>query len=170
MPIFVYGLVQGFSYTKSWQDYFLRLAVFGGIAQYPFVKYFEKWDLNILFLLAISLVVLKLLQQKNWIGLAAVALLMSLVPVEYGLYGIAMAVIYHLFSGKPFRAFAAQAGLTLVYSLYIGLIWQAFAIFGVAIALFYKGRIFDYHFGRWFFYIYYPAHLMIFLLVKLLLQ
>jgi len=169
LPVFVYGLTQGFFHTSNWKKYFFRLTVFGLAAQIPFVLYFEKLQLNILLLLAASLLVLRLLQLRYWWLFVPALALALFAPFEYGIYGIGMAVIYYVFRDRRMMAMLLLTALTAAYTVYIGWIWQAFAVFGFVLALFYKGKIFDYRFGRWFFYIYYPAHLVVLLVVKGLL-
>jgi hypothetical protein len=166
LPIFAYGVAEGYRHTRSWENYFLRLVLFGSVAQFFYMAYFGTWGLNIMFLLAISVAALRMVDTRNWLGLMFVGLFLALVPVEYGLFGIIMAMIYYYLRERRLAALAALVLLVLAYSWYIGWPVQSYAAIGAVLALFYRAKIFNFSYNRWFFYVYYPGHLAILLILK----
>ena len=77
LPIFVFLLIEGYFHTSSKGKYFLRMLVFAFISEpfYDFAFYdtfFYSKNQNILFLLALGILFLFLLEQVSKIGRAHV--------------------------------------------------------------------------------------------------
>ncbi|MGL5255391.1 MAG: TraX family protein [Proteocatella sp.] len=182
-PIFAYCIVVGCLYTSSFKKYIQRLLIFGVLSQpiyilssFPnwseFVENF--WVLNIFFTLALGAVAIKSLEQKNWIVLALDILTVSMFNFDYGIYGITIMLIFYIFRNNyswaiivsslymvmPF--FTSSEVCIAGYSL--GL--QGFAVMAL-IPIFWKTS-FNPKINKYFFYIYYPAHLFVIFIIRIL--
>ena len=184
-----YFLVEGFYYTHSRRKYGERLLIFAGISQVPYMMAFDFSQLNMIFTLFICFMILviqdKMMVSKWRIPLTLILLVLSfysdwaiLAPVftiwfhaAWGnrkkmvqAYGIG-AVLFAAFNYASYAETlpAAQALLHALLSA-IGII-----VSGIIIICFYNGKKSEKapKFSKWFFYIFYPAHLLILSLIKM---
>lgn len=169
LPIFAYGAAQGYQYTSNFRSYFWRLIIFGLAAQLPFMLLFEVNKLNILFTLAIGLLLLWATQKKYYLVAAAVVGFIIIVPIEYGIYGVLMVLGFYFLRKSRALSFLAQAGLTLTYFIVTKLWPQLFAILGVGVVLYLplKNKKISLH--KNIFYWFYPIHLCVLLMIKLMM-
>ena len=188
-PVMCYFLVEGFYYTHSRRKYGERLLIFAGISQVPYMMAFDFSQLNMIFTLFICFMILviqdKMMVSKWRIPLTLILLVLSvysdwaiLAPVftiwfhaAWGnrkkmvqAYGIG-AVLFAAFNYASYAETlpAAQALLHALLSA-IGII-----VSGIIIICFYNGKKSEKapKFSKWFFYIFYPAHLLILSLIKM---
>ncbi|MEK4120579.1 TraX family protein [Paenibacillus sp. FSL W8-0919] len=61
LPIYAFGIVQGFRHTSSFRRYVCRLMMLGAVSQIPFMLAVSDSEINIIGTLIFCLVVLKLL-------------------------------------------------------------------------------------------------------------
>ncbi|MCR4643858.1 MAG: conjugal transfer protein TraX [Oscillospiraceae bacterium] len=195
-PIMAFLLVEGFLHTRNFRNYLRRMLAFAIIAE-PFYLLMilgrppaSLWEtiqnLDVLFTLAISLVMLWILSQERWnlnirlVDALPCFMLAGLCDWSYILP--AWVTIFFLFRQvKQKRALVyASASLVLLPVKYLG-VYENFMDFlfnyGVLFALLpigcYSGeRGGSYkpvmHFlGRWGFYLYYPLHMAVLIAVKL---
>lgn len=122
-PLYAYYLAQGFQYTKSRKNYFVRLLVFGLISQVPYVFLNEAvevnlWQVNQVPMLLYAALVLLVLEQgkkaTSWlprIGFVSLAIGLAFVPdalmfylpelqLGYGNYGILLSLMFWWFDGR----------------------------------------------------------------------
>lgn len=181
-PIFAFLIAEGFRHTSDKYKYLLRLTVFALVIQAPFFIN-DFLDLNILgvnvptnifFTLALGLYALIILNEskKNYWQLLLVVLLAFLFDVDYGLYGVILIVIMYYF--KDALLALVVIGYNLIfyfgrdifptifaydtYKLRFSSI-QVFSIMSVLFIIMYNSKR-----GikmKYFFYIYYPLHLII---------
>jgi len=180
MPIFAYCIAEGFLYTRSRWKYLLRLSVLGCACQ--IVYYVAAGDtlLGILITFSLSVLLMWLADvtkrafaaDSRWkyplllactAAVAAVYLLCRRVEIDYGFWGIMLPVWISLFEDRQKRLAAASLGL-LMLCADGGLSWQWYSAFAIPILAVYNGKP-----GRvrmkYFFYIFYPAHLGILQLI-----
>ena len=160
-PIFAYQLTVGYSMSPSKKDYFLRFIYFGLIAQVPYYFLREEFKLNILFALALGVFALWSLEKEKYYYF------LLIVPVsffvEYSVYGLLVILIFHIFEKKPVQ-FALFILASLLYSLYWW--WLQMLAF---LALFFIAKPFlGIKLPRNLFYVFFPAHLLIILLIKII--
>ena len=160
-PIFCFLLVEGFLHTKNKKNYSLRLFLFALFSEIPFDLAFRNqlfaWDYqNVFFTLLVGFLVMwaweryhgKLYLQIPLLifgGYAASYVLHS----DYGYKGIALIFILYLFHKNRFL-------FSLVGAL--SLLWEAPAIFAFIPINLYNGKR-----GlsmKYFFYFFYPLHLL----------
>ncbi len=164
-PIYCFLLVEGAVHTSNWKRYLGRLFVFALISEIPFnlavsgnVWYLEGQ--NVFFTLFLGLAaVLILMHEKrkllSWILVLGIMFLARYTSVDYGAGGIFFIVIFYLFRDKLLEKAAAFIAGTLI--LFGGL--ETYAILSLAPILCYNGKR-----GprmKYFFYLFYPAHLLI---------
>lgn len=180
-PIMAFLLTEGYRYTSNVRSYATRLFLFALIAQIPFML-FLAYQGNVLFTLFVGLVMLYLYDhiERRWffwlifIGVSAG----SYFVLDWGFIGILMILLYHVLDGKnratypallPIIAIGLPSLLTIASTGNITLLSSAlYALVGcgltIPLLLAYNGKR-----GRpmkYFFYVYYPAHIIILGLVR----
>ena len=183
-PIFFSFIADGYKYTRSRKKYALRLFIFACITQIPFMlankmKFSEFPDeFNIFFTLFLGLMAI-IVWESKWkmpLKIGAVILLDALTAVlgiEWLGFGIPIILGYHIFREKPkirFIWFTVMiTAMTAIQFIAGGIrpIYALFMIFFMELSFFIvtmccngkKGS--PPTFSKWFFYIFYPAHLLI---------
>ena len=171
-PLFCFLTSEGLSHTRNRVRYLGQLLLFALLSEVPYdlmvcKSFFSMERQNIFFTLLFGGLLITVydstLSHLKKAGLMLFVLLLSnALKVDYGLSGVALIFLLYLLRDKP----AAQAILS--YPLLSGGI-AAFAAF-VPIQLyngqrgFIRGKIMKY-----FFYVFYPAHILILLLIRSLL-
>ena len=180
-PLFAFMLVEGFKHTHSRSRYFLRLLFTALVTQVLFYvvssRFGYSYSHNVMFTLTFSLISLICAEQGGFyiIAIPLLALAAGAFECEYGTYGVLMIIGFYyagkIFSKNRYLCVAAQSIVLIAMmssqALQVGWPIQLYAIFAaVPIALYSgkKGRRLPRLFG----YIYYPAHIAVLLLVKLL--
>lgn len=185
-PIMAYLLCEGYRYTSSVRRYAERLGVFAVISQVPYSLLFGATG-NVLITLLIGLGMLWLLDHKRRnAALCALGLLGGLAAsyfCDWGVIGPLMIVLFWHFHDQPRGAALAMlvpfvglglpalsVALSSPTPLSLGVLGYYTVGFGLATLLMlnYNGRR-----GRplkWFFYVYYPAHLLMLWGIAILLN
>lgn len=188
-PLYAFGIAQGCTYTKSRGKFLLRLLVFAILAEDPFRLALEDgtlaplrlWPLpirNVLFTLlfgALCCFLWDFFRKKKlaWAAvfpIAALVLLAEMHHTDYGGLGVLFVVLPYVFRQKKWKL-AAVGGLVLVlylamplilrYTMYWG--YLICALLSVGILALYNGRKGRQNkFSQYFFYAYYPLHLLLF--------
>lgn len=175
-PIFLFLLIEGFYHTRSKCRYFLRLLIFAIVSELPldYALYGEISSVkqNIFFTLALCLLMLTIIKQiKNSEKLHELLKIMSLSAViclfmyiayrfkfDYSFYGILMAVILETFREYPLAMSAMGA---------VSFAWEYPAPLAFIPIYLYNGKR-----GcklRFFFYAFYPAHLLLLAILRRLI-
>ena len=160
-PIFCFLIVEGFFHTRSVRKYCERLFLFALISEIPFdlalkssVPYWNKQ--NVYFTLLISLVCLWMLdslREKPCIQFIAIFSSMSLsnaMMTDYNFKGVFLIAMLYLF--HDYRLYQCIAGAAAIA-------WERWAPLSYILCFLYNGRR-----GlrlRYFFYIFYPGHLLV---------
>lgn len=177
-PIYCFLLVEGFTHTRDRKKYALRLFAFALISEIPFDLAFNSKVLefgyqNVFFTLFLGLLTIMLLSEvekrREWnVVLRTVLFVVIIVGgmlVAYGLrtdysyYGVMCIVILYLFRNG--RIYQIVAGCLSFFW------WELPAIISFVPIYFYNGKR-----GwniKYFFYLFYPVHLMILYLICVLL-
>lgn len=171
-PIFCFLIVEGFHHTKSPLNYLLRLLVFALISEVPFdLAFFGKTlDMqhqNVFFTLAIGLCCLFCLEEMNrrrWFSIFFILLLFAayFIKCDYGVGGVLLICIFYLTKDS----FWVQLVLTgLIFYMFFGTP-ELLGLISVILIYFYNGKR-GYNKAQWFFYIFYPLHLIILHLISI---
>jgi len=175
-PLFCFLLVEGFLHTKNSKKYALRLGLFALISEIPFDLAFNEKLLeisyqNVFFTLLIGLLVLiglKYFEETlpphfSWLRflVALTGILFAVfLRTDYDAFGIMLIVLLYEFRNLKTLRCIAGAILMLFNSttgcLAFLLIW------------FYNGER-GKQLPKYFFYLFYPAHLMVLFLVRIIL-
>ena len=173
-PLFCFLLTEGFVHTGNIRKYLGRLFIFALISEVPFDwalhgKPFD-WDAqNVFFTLFLGLFMLYLMQLcqirqalQAVIFLAAVALAV-LLRTDYSGLGICFIFIFYQFYYRKWLKFGLFAAVSLI--VYLQAPQDYTSILAVLPMIFYNGKR-----GiscKYFFYIFYPAHLTVLALLRI---
>lgn len=193
-PIFFFSIADGYRYTSSRKKYALRLLLCAVITQIPTWLLFwesEGWrHFNVVFTLFFGLLSIMIWETKLkiWQKITFIALL-DLVTyifiIDWAIFGIPLMLVIHIFREKPKQRFIGYtiitfivAGSVTLLNIYGLQVWINGAVEITAFMTAYflvtkccngrKGRFPV--FSKWFFYIFYPAHTMIILIAKILIN
>lgn len=170
-PIYCFLLTEGFRHTRSRRHYALRLGLFALLSEVPFDLMcsgaaYDRTQQNVFFTLLLGLLALMAAEPlaqkgKRWLALAAAlafALAAELLRTDYGFFGVALIVTLHFLRDREVeRALVGGTLLLGLGNLEIAA-WPSFLLMHG-----YDGRR-----GaggaamKWLFYLYYPAHLLVF--------
>lgn len=171
-PIFCFLLVEGFLHTSNRTNYAIRLFLFALLSEIPFdLAVFNTcitWEYqNVYFTLCIGLLTIWLMDivKKKCIAIPLQIIIVLLGGVlayilhtDYDYKGILLIVIFYYFHHN--RSFMTMAGI-------LSLLWEAPACLAFLPINMYNGKR-----GlslKYFFYLFYPVHLLIFGLMLLFL-
>ena len=179
LPIFAFCIAEGFSHSRDRKAYLLRLGVFACVSEIPFdlvtsgkVLEFSHQNIILTFFWAIlGLMCFEKLQERgqkagNVTGIIALLVFAAgsvFLRMDYSALAVGLIFIYYLLRKKaPFiNNINAMAYHILLRN--VGIYW--FGLLGFIPILFYNGKR-----GKglkWFFYIFYPCHLLLIWAVKL---
>lgn len=165
-PIFAYYIAAGFINTHNLKKYVIRLFICAVISQIPYTLYFKNYlGLNIIFTFLIAAAVIYFIKLQWHYTAAVIALLPVCIEIlfhisfDYSIYGIITVVIFYLFMDKPHKAGIIFTIATLLFSICMKNPIQMFAVLSVAL-IFIKPPIYV-KVPKYFFYYFYPAHLMV---------
>ena len=184
-------LVEGYHHTVNLRAYALRLILFGLTAQAPYYALFGLPRLNILFTLALCLGIVHTMNQKHWPELHRYAIILALYIVsgffEWGFYIPLCAYffekyyddqksLYRIYPTLVFTFFMIELtgviseSTPVSFSIIISVLLHTIgpALSALLMLFFYDNSSSGsrHAFKRWFFYIYYPAHICILLLLS----
>lgn len=188
-PTMAYFIAEGYYYTRNFGKYALRLGIFAFLSWLPFV-YFEFGCMPIViedgmlmgfypFFGVLYTLLLGLLAIRLWDSglpkavkiLGVIGLCILSLPGDWAVFDVLWCLFFHIWrkdeAGKwiSFCCVGASAVImsALMSSSWWSGLWQ-FGIFMVPIIIrfFYNGQSGSKHpFNKWFFYIFYPAHLLV---------
>ena len=161
-PIFAYQLTIGYATTPSKKDYFARLLFFGLIAQAPYHFLVTEFELNILFALALGVFALWSLEKEKYYHFFLI--IPAYFFVSYSVYGLLVILIFHIFEKRSVQ-FGLFVFATFLYSLSSWHLLQTFA----PLAFFFIAKpSLGVRLPRNLFYVFFPAHLLIILLIRII--
>lgn len=171
-PIYAYGILQGYIFTRDRGRYIKRLAIIGAAAQIPYML-MVGLQLNVVFTFIVVLMVLQLLDQAqnniHYVLSAIMAALLEALPFSYGAYALVLILCYKYL--PTFWVVACHIILNYICSAVFG--WsniQAFSILATLIIVFpsIKSYVARFKAPRWIWLSFYPAHMAILVLVSFL--
>lgn len=175
-PIYCFLLIEGFEKTKSRTKYAGRLFVFALLSEIPFDlaqngEVFYPYYQNVFFTLLIGLLMIWLMEKiekrcqnlffrlAGWTAVfLAASVLSELVYCDYGAHGTIAVALLYLFRKNKLEQIIAGC---------IAFLWEITAPFAFIFIALYNGKR-----GiklKYFFYIFYPAHLLVLYFLTLIL-
>ena len=172
-PLFAFMIVQGFIHTHSRKDYLLRLSAFALISQIPFhmaVSLIGMDSRNVFFTLALGLVCIwgiDLARERAATSFRALpgSLLVILcccvaawyINSDYSQYGVLCIVAFYLFKEHPVRGGLIACAILTVINPY----YEFTAFLCLFFIKMYNGEKGNLPLGKYFFYAFYPVHMLI---------
>lgn len=194
-PIYAFFISEGYIHTRNFAKYLGRLLIFAVISQIPAYLLLEPYlngqpYLNIFFTLALGLLAIRFYDKaKNKpVGIILViltALFGELLHVDYGMYGILLIAIFFILRDHKIIMMLASSIILIISRLtlipacapiyYIAIIEQlALSIFAVGSLLLiaaYNGKLGKSNkYIKMGFYAFYPVHLILFNIIRLVIR
>lgn len=171
-PIFVYLIAQGLIYTSNVRAYLGRIFLFALISEIPFDLAFHRTvsypgSQNVFFTLFLGLAAIAVLKEY-WgkhplpalLFAVAMAVLAELLQTDYGWFGVAGIIIFYCFRNDRAKGIFVFSLVLTGFSLMTGTL-ELYALLSGVLIYFYDGA----KKGRWtlkyFFYAFYPVHLLL---------
>ncbi len=162
-PIFCLLLARGFRRTSNRKKYALRMLIFAFISQVPY-HFFSPNDLNIFFSLFAGILIIWMYESKSPISAFLLPLIAFFTPLQYGMYGLYMMLIFYVFKEKKSRCIPALLLINAIHFVIFKNIIQLWSLL-VIIPIVFEIDI-DFRVPKWFSYIFYPAHITILLMIS----
>ncbi len=182
-PIFCFLIAEGVFYTKNRKNYLMRMALFALLSEIPFDLAFSAgpahWldDQNVFFTLTLGILGLVLYERFSarlqYGALLFPVLCMAaawLLRTDYGALGVLMITLAYLLRRNKALRLGGMAATNLALTLKFGWSIQFFGCAALVPLGFYngqRGRVT--RFGQYFFYAFYPLHLLLLCAVRVLL-
>lgn len=185
--LFAYCLVVGCLYTRDFKKYILRLSIFAVVSQPFFVMAFHPtWEgftenilvANIFFTLVAGVVAISALMdiKRRWWMLLIPIGMELFIGLDYGFYGIGLMIIFYLCRNKSWLSLLMIVAWTcfgvlrgdFITVFGFGLDLQFFSL--LVLPFIYIHTNIKPKINKYFFYAFYPAHLLIIFLVRLVLH
>jgi len=152
-PIFAYVMVQNLKLGANRENYLKRLLFFGILSTPIYHLNFGYRSLNIFFTLALGIVIITLIEQKNYLAILASSISFM---VDYGILGQIFIISLYFY---PWIA--------SIFSFLMNGLYGIFSFFTTLVLINLKIDRGKRVLPSWFFYIYYPIHLIfLYLLFK----
>ena len=183
-PIMAFLLVEGYKHTTNFKRYALRLLVFAVIAAAPFMWAMGALRLNIMFTLLLGLITLYLhdnMKKRVLFWLVFVGVILATYFMDWSLIGVPMVLLYHTLRRKWARVTIPVLLLVGLLAVQLAAVWAtpsmalvsqlpfvAYTFIGCGLTI---PLLAGYNGARgrsmkYFFYAYYPAHLLILALIR----
>ncbi len=189
-PIFFFFIAEGFHYTHSRKNYAIRLLIFAVITQFPFclanngtlltTEFFT--NLNIFFTLFLGVIALTIWEKdyslkKKIVLIVLVDVASLLLFCEWLIFGPAIILGFHIFRDNPKKRLIWFGSCILLHQLIeLVLVLDVlnfflnitfFALSYLCVTTFYNGQKGKHPvFAKWFFYLFYPMHLVVIWVAK----
>lgn len=177
-PIFAFQITQGFKHTKNKENYILKLLIFTIISQLPYWLFLKTaiptipFSLNVGGTLTLGALCLYVIEKIQYLPLRVILvplliLIGFFIPIDYGWFGITMIVLFYLFENNVVLLSTSLFFIVIIYCI------TRLSIFELPVLLALL-PIFAYNQKqgpkvKYLFYIFYPLHLLILTVIKLLI-
>ncbi|MDD3127196.1 MAG: TraX family protein [Candidatus Izemoplasmatales bacterium] len=183
-PLFAFMIAEGFRHTHNVWRYLGRLFFAALISEAViFIVFLTTGDAsnflstNVFIPLVMGLVTIIFIFHKKWFVkmlILPVLVLSYILPLQYGLYGVLMILIFGVLPNRwlQLTAFVIMSLFFIEWPMLSLLDWDArylgisqwFSLLAFIPIFLYNGRLGKYN--KWFFYIYYPFHIAIIFIIK----
>lgn len=182
-PIYAFMIAEGCKYTRNREKYFAHLTVLAAVCQIVYFLFDGSTFMCVLVTFSLSILTIYALDRlkaapNGWnaavfaAAVAGVYVLNRVLDIDYGFWGCMLPVFASFFHGTKYddnrtHALMLTAGLLLLCTTTSSV--QIYSLMAVPLLLCYSGRR-----GKWkmkyFFYIFYPLHLVFLQGISYLLQ
>jgi hypothetical protein len=167
LPIFAFGVAEGYRHTSDLKSYFNRLILLGLISQVPYSYLFETYDLNILFTLAISVGLIYVYDKKKYQYFVLILLASFFAPVDYGIYGVILPFLFFIFKDEKIKLLLSTSLIFILNT--VNMVVSNFHIIGVLLILYWPQKLIKIRLPKFFFYWFYFLHIIFLLIARILL-
>lgn len=177
-PLFAFQAVQGYIHTKDFKKHLIKMIVFACISQIPFMLFLSTFTdtfmFNIFFTFTLALIALYFYDKvKNkllgFIIVLCITIIAEFIKVDYGAFGILLIFSFYFFKDKPIlitiSTFILCFGNYIIDIIsypslsFIYILCAFFTFLPSILILFYNKK--EGPKTKYFFYIFYPLHLLI---------
>lgn len=183
-PIMCFFLSEGFIHTSSRKRYIKRMAIFALISQpaYALAFYGNPFSLHfsMIFTLLVSLIMLEAWEKIKCLPLRIIAVVLCIlitIPSDWYIFAPVMVLGCYLMRDMGDKRLTVPAAVSFFMVILSGLssAWGAFMHLGMVVSVLllslYNGeRGKSGSFSKWFFYIFYPAHLFLIWIIEMVLR
>lgn len=171
MPIFCFFVSEGFIHTRSKRRYLVRMLIFAVVSDIPFdLAFWGKLTIahqNVMFTFAFAVAAMwiyealrksekAILKALGVLSVFILAALSTVCGTDYGYFGVLMVFVFYVL--RDFSHWIRSAAAS-AYILILRMDIEVYAALSFFLLLLYNGKR-----GKglkWFFYVFYPAHLLI---------
>jgi hypothetical protein len=168
MPIFCSGVALGYQKTSNFKKYFLTLIFFGVISQFPFNLLWTFDKINIIINLALGLIFIHLIEKRKYLLAFIPLFLSSFLIIEYQWLIPVIILIFYKFNKNKWAAFGLLFLATFLYMQTNNYPIQWYSLMGFALILFLPEIKWEFSLNKYFFYLFYPIHLLVLYLLSIL--
>lgn len=181
-PIFCFLLAEGAEHTKNPKKYGQRLLIGALLAEFPFdfmVYGSVSWQhQNVMVTLLVGYLMIQQIKKRSdpLLPLLIAFLVAELLCSDYGGIGIAVIWLFAVTSGKPRELLLRTAGLAILFWCMDSVrvtVWglripiQLFGVLAmIPIGLYSGKKLTSSRWIQWAFYLFYPVHMLVLLLVE----
>lgn len=194
-PVMCFFLVEGYGYTRSKRKYGLRLLLFAALSQIPFQLAFGSQGMNMIYTLLCCFLILVVMEKVASPMLQSTLCALLTMATVIGDWPLIAPVLTILLANGAGSRKKQALGFGASYLLFSALNvqnymfgeqgnWTAYAVFhsllsglgilaaAVAVLVLYNGKRArrGRNFAKWFFYIFYPVHLLVLYMIKMSLH
>ncbi len=165
-PLFAYGIAQGVAHTSNFPKYLFRILLAAVLSQPIYRLAFENTNLNPLFTLALGAVIVWLWKrgEKERFMAGGLLILSYWIKSSYSWYGVATIFLYGFYDSARRVSFYCQGVLQVVYGFFTGTWLQGLSLCAFPLAgVEWKRTV---HLPKYFFYVFYPLHLIILIVIR----
>ena len=172
-PIFAYVLVEGFWHTHDVKRYMARLGVMAFVSEIPFdlmasKKILELGHQNIFFTLLLGVVLLYMLTKTvnpflQFVYVAFAMWIANFLRMDYRFFGILIIFCFYYCRSNQRLKYIGITAISLLLKGWTGC-FTALSLVPISLHNGEQGRK-----CKWFFYIFYPAHLLAIVLIRLII-
>lgn len=181
MPLFAYCIARGYEFSRKHgtvKKYLKNLVLFSVVAQLPYSKMQSGLNIGVTWLFSLLLlIILGTCDKKparDFLACVAVSTAAFCINIDYGLYGAVMPLVMYYFMIKKYEPFKVMEYMVILWAFYVlvqnGSLIQivscaAIPVLMAAIPIDNRIRL-----PKWFFYMFYPAHIAVLLLVHTIVK
>ena len=185
-PIFAFLITESYTHTKNLKKFIRRLVIVAIISQIPFMRFrsayiSQKIYLNVIFTFLLAIVGMYVLD-KNWniivktLIIALIIIIGQILNVDYMGYGVMLTILFYATrDNKIIRNILSTLLIIAFYiAMYRGLILNNMKVIISLIGTLSSLIVINLYNGeegkkiKYFYYVFYPAHLLLFYLVSLI--
>ena len=179
-PIYCFLLVEGFCHTRNLKNYMLRLLIFGIISEVPFDLAFHESFIdfghqNVFWTLLLGLMAISLMSMLEYDNIYVRYLLQMMIAVPFGIAAqlmhtdyrwIGIGLIASMYIFHNIEVLKVGAGVVFMLPFFSNQI-EYFGVLSYLPIHFYNGRRgLENGFSKWLFYVFYPVHLMVLVIIR----